>query len=392
MPNDMIRNFFKLESSAGIILCLTAVLAIILENSIFQSAYGSFLTLHLSISVGEFSLDKPLLLWVNDGLMAIFFLLVGLEIKREVLEGQLSNRSQIILPAIAAFGGIIFPSLIYIFFNYDNSLSMRGWAIPAATDIAFALGILMLLGNRVSDNLKICLLAIAIMDDLAAIVIIAIFYTESLSLISIGLSLLAIIGLALLNIRGVTKLAPYLVLGFFLWVFVLKSGVHATLAGVVLAFFIPIKTKHETEKSPLRTLEHELHPWVAYGILPFFAFANAGISLSGLSIKMLMQPITLGIALGLFFGKQLGVMLMTILGRALKIVTLPTGVSWLQFYGMACLTGVGFTMSLFIGTLAFKDYDYQIAVRLGVIMGSISSGILGYSVLRFFSKKVVRER
>lgn len=389
MAMEAIRNFFKLESSSGILLCVAAIIALVLENSFMTVYYEAILTTPVSIQVGELIIDKPLLLWVNDGLMAIFFLLVGLEIKREILQGQLSNRRQISLPAIAAIGGIVAPTLIYIYFNHHSELNMRGWAIPAATDIAFALAILTLLGNRVHENLKICLLAIAIMDDLAAILIIAVFYTDSLSMYSFGAALAAVVVLMFLNIKGVTKLAPYVIVGIILWIAVLKSGVHATLAGVVLAFFIPLKVPDE--KKPLIELEHELHPWVAYAILPIFAFANAGVSLKGLSLETLMHPITMGVAFGLFFGKQIGVMLLTWLGSLLKLCQLPEHVSWWSYYGMACVTGVGFTMSLFIGTLAFSDYDTQTAVRLGVIAGSLASGLLGYFILRFAPKaKTIR--
>lgn len=380
-PIKAIQEFLKLESASGILLGIAAILALICENSALQPLYSSFLTTHLSVEVGDFGINKPLLLWINDGFMAIFFLLVALEIKREMMEGQLSNRQQVVLPLLAAIGGIIAPALIYVFFNHDSPETLKGWAIPCATDIAFALGILMLLGNRVSEDLKICLMAIAIMDDLAAIVIIALFYTESLSLISMGIGIIAILGLFLLNFRGVTKITPYILIGILLWVCVLKSGVHATLAGVVLGFFIPLKTK--TEQKPLVELEHDLHPWVAYGILPLFAFANAGVSFEGISWEVLMHPVTIGIALGLFFGKQIGIMLITGLGCLIKICAIPANVTWRQYYGMACVTGVGFTMSLFIGTLAFSGYELQSAVRMGVLLGSITSGLLGYAILRF---------
>lgn len=385
MPTSMIKNFFKLESAAGILLCGAAILALLFENSFLEPIYETFLSTRVSITIGAFSIDKPLLLWINDGFMAVFFLLVGLEIKREILEGQLSSRDQISLPAIAAFGGILVPSLIYVFFNYDSPDTLKGWAIPAATDIAFALGIIMLLGNRVHDNIKLTLLAIAIMDDLAAIVIIAMFYTKDLSVLSMSMGVVCILGLLLLNIRGVTKITPYMVIGFILWVCVLKSGVHATLAGVILAFFIPLNTNSDTK--PLKILEHELHPWVAFGILPIFAFANAGVSFQGLSLQMLFEPITIGVAVGLFFGKQIGVMLFTGLGVLFRLCKLPNGVSWKQYYGMACITGVGFTMSLFIGTLAFDDYTNLKAVRLGVLFGSVLSGILGYLILRMTCTK-----
>lgn len=387
MPLRFIREFLKLEASAGILLVIAAILAMLMENSPFSGIYDSLLTTPVAIQIGAFAIDKPLLLWINDGLMAVFFLLVGLEIKREMMEGQLSTKEQISLPAIAALGGLLVPALIYSYFNWGDPIEMRGWAIPAATDIAFALGVITLLGNRVPETLKICLVAIAIIDDLAAIIIIALFYTESLSLVSLAVAAIAVIGLAILNRKKVTSMGPYFVIGIILWACVLKSGVHATLAGVVLALFIPLKTKNKQGKVPLKELEHGLHPWISYAILPIFAFANAGVSLKGLTLDLLFQPITLGIALGLFFGKQIGVMLFTLLGRITGLCKLPKGVSWIQYYGMALITGIGFTMSLFIGTLAFNDVEHQTAVRLGVLMGSILSGVCGYLVLYAISSK-----
>lgn len=387
MPAKMLKEFFKLEAAGGILLGFAAILALVMENSPLQFVYDAFLTTPVAVQVGAFAIDKPLLLWINDGLMAIFFLLIGLEIKREVLEGQLSSKEQVILPALAAVGGIAFPALIYSYFNWGDANAISGWAIPAATDIAFALGVITLLGDRVPQTLKICLVAIAIIDDLAAIIIIALFYTDNLSILSLGVGAIAIAGLAILNRRGVTALTPYILIGIVLWACVLKSGVHATLAGVVIAMFIPLRAKNKLGGSPARSLEHGLHPWIAYAILPIFAFANAGVSLAGLSLEMLMQPITLGIALGLFFGKQIGIMAITAIGVATKICKLPKGVSWSQYYGMSLITGIGFTMSLFIGTLAFDSTEHQTAVRLGVIAGSLLSGISGYLLLRFASKE-----
>ena len=368
-------------------LGITAILAIIIENSPFRNFYDYLLNTPVAIQIGGFAIDKPLLLWINDGLMAIFFLLVGLEIKREILEGQLSSKEQVILPIMAAFGGLAVPALIYSYFNWWDENAIKGWAIPAATDIAFALGVITLLGKRVPESLKICLVAIAIIDDLAAIVIIALFYTKSLSLISLGFALLAIIILYIMNRRGITKIAPYMVVGVFLWACVLKSGVHATLAGVVVALFIPLRAKNELGKSPARSLEHDLHPWVAYSILPIFAFANAGVSLQGLSLEMLLHPITLGTALGLFFGKQIGIMLITAFCVLTKICKLPKNVNWPQYYAMSLITGIGFTMSLFIGTLAFDNIDSQTFVRLCVISGSFLSGVSGYILLRITCNK-----
>ena len=386
MRLKILQRFFKLEASAGILLGIAALIALFMENSPLNIFYEMILNTPLSIKIGEFSIDKPLLLWINDGLMAIFFLLVGLEIKREALEGELSNKEQVMLPALAALGGIIVPSLIYSYFNWGDAQAIKGWAIPAATDIAFALGVITLVGKHVPQTLKICLVAIAIIDDLAAIIIIALFYTDNLSTLSLLFAFIAISGLYILNRTGVTKITPYILIGIVLWACVLKSGVHATLAGVILALFIPLRTKNNLETSPARSVEDGLHSWVAYAILPIFAFANAGVSLEGLSIEVLMHPITLGIGLGLFFGKQIGVMIMTALAVATKICTLPKGVNWKQYYGMSLITGVGFTMSLFIGTLAFDNQSTQTAVRLGVIFGSLMSGITGYLVLRFTSR------
>jgi Na+:H+ antiporter, NhaA family len=387
VPAKMLKEFFKLEAAGGILLGIAAILALVMENSPLNVFYDMILNTPVAVQVGAFAIDKPLLLWINDGLMAIFFLLIGLEIKREVLEGQLSSKEQVILPALAAVGGIAFPALIYSYFNWGDANAISGWAIPAATDIAFALGVITLLGDRVPQTLKICLVAIAIIDDLAAIIIIALFYTDNLSILSLGVGAIAIAGLAILNRRGVTSLTPYILIGIVLWACVLKSGVHATLAGVVIAMFIPLRAKNKLGGSPARSLEHGLHPWIAYAILPIFAFANAGVSLAGLSLEMLMQPITLGIALGLFFGKQIGIMTITAIGVATKICKLPKGVNWAQYYGMSLITGIGFTMSLFIGTLAFDSTENQTAVRLGVIAGSLLSGISGYLLLRFASKQ-----
>lgn len=387
MAINMMREFFKLEASGGILLGLAAILALIVNNSPLSAIYEGFLVIPVAIQFGALEIDKPLLLWINDALMAIFFLLVGLEIKREMTIGQLSSRQKIMLPAIAALGGLSLPALIYAYFNWGDAVAIDGWAIPAATDIAFALGVMVLLGKRVPETLKICLVAIAILDDLAAIIIIAIFYTANLSLMSLGLGALALIVLFVLNRMGVKNFTPYVLAGIVLWVCVLKSGVHATLAGVALAMFIPLEGKKPSDASPLETLEHGLHPWVAFAILPIFAFANAGVSLAGLSMDLLLHPITIGIAAGLFFGKQIGVMLTTYIAVMLRLCHLPERVSWAQYYGMSLLTGIGFTMSLFIGGLAFADPELQVLVRLGVITGSVLSGVLGYLVLVAVSPK-----
>ena len=390
MPIATIREFLRLEAAAGIILVFSAGLALVMANTVLAPFYQVFLDVPVAVQVGALKLAKPLLLWVNDGLMAIFFFLVGLEIKREVLQGELSSWSQASLPGFAALGGMAVPALVYILINLGDAETLRGWAIPAATDIAFALGVLALLGSRVPAALKIFLLALAIMDDLGAIVIIALFYTTGLSLTSLGLAAVGIIILALLNLFKVTRLAAYVIVGIAVWVCVLKSGVHATLAGVAVAFFIPLRAETETGESLLEQLEHKLHPWVAFAILPFFAFANAGVSLEGLTLGSLLAPVPLGIALGLFIGKQLGVFGFAYGAVRLGLARLPQGVTWQQVYGVACLTGIGFTMSLFIGTLAFEDLEHATGVRLGVLLGSLLSAVSGYILLRLTSGSTER--
>jgi len=364
-----------------------ALLALIANNSPLSGFYSSFLSTPVEIQFGAFEIAKPLLLWINDGLMAIFFFLVGLEIKSEVMEGELSTFDKAALPLFAAVGGILAPAAVYVFFNWSDPVLISGWAIPAATDIAFALGILALVGSRVPVSLKILLLAVAIIDDLAAIIIIALFYTQDLSLVALGWGGFGAAGLFALNRMGVMRITPYALIGVFVWACVLKSGVHATLAGVITALAIPLKAKDPTASSPLHRAEHGLHIWVAFLILPLFAFANAGVSLSGVSFADLLAPMPLGIALGLFVGKQVGVFSMAWLSVKLGWAKLPTGANWAQVYGIACLTGVGFTMSLFIGTLAFEGDETLNAVRLGVLMGSIASGVLGYVLLRIFCKE-----
>ena len=385
MPIATIREFLRLEAAAGIVLVLSAVLALVMANTFLAPFYRVFLDVPVVVQVGALVLAKPLLLWVNDGLMAIFFFLVGLEIKREVLQGELSSWSQASLPGFAAIGGMAAPALVYVLINLGDPETLRGWAIPAATDIAFALGVLALLGSRVPAALKLFLLALAIMDDLGAIVIIAVFYTADMSLISLGLAAVGMVILACFNIFGVVRLAAYLLVGLAVWVCVLKSGVHATLAGVAVAFFIPLRAKTEGGESPLEHLEHTLHPWVAFAILPFFAFANAGISLEGLTFASLLAPVPLGIAAGLFIGKQIGVFGLSYGAVRLGLAKLPQGISWLQIYGLSFLTGIGFTMSLFIGTLAYDDLEHATGVRLGVLLGSLVSGVGGYLLLRFSS-------
>ncbi|MEH6700961.1 Na+/H+ antiporter NhaA [Parasphingorhabdus sp.] len=376
-----LQEFVALESSAGIILFGAAVMAMVAINSAFGSYYVGFLDIPVAVQFGGLEIAKPLALWINDGLMAIFFFLIGLEVKRELLEGQLSSIEQASLPAIAAIGGMAIPALIFVYFNWDMPGNINGWAIPAATDIAFALGLLALLGKHAPVSLKILLLAIAIIDDIGAIIIIALFYTSEVSSFSLLLAGGGTILLFAMNRLGVIRTAPYILVGIFLWICVLKSGVHATLAGVIAALAVPLNAKDGS--SPLKHLEHILHPWTAFLILPLFAFANAGVSLAGLRFADLMAPLALGVAAGLVIGKQIGVFGFMFLATKTGLVKRPDGVSWLQLYGLACLTGIGFTMSLFIGNLAFVDPDQIETVKLGVISGSLISGLLGYGVLRW---------
>ncbi len=380
--NTRLRAFFANDISVGIVLISAALLAIAMDNSPLAWLYNGLLNTPFVIGIGGFDLNKPLLLWINDGLMAIFFFHVALEIKREMVEGNLSSWQQASLPAIAAVGGMIAPALIYLAMNAGDPVALRGWAIPAATDIAFAVGVLALLGTRAPSSLKIFLLALAILDDLGAIVIIALFYTDELALMSLGIAVLGVAVLWMFNQRGVRRFGPYLIVGVIMWVCVLKSGVHATLTGVVLAFFIPL-SKDESGHSLLHSLEHKLAPWVTFGVMPLFAFANAGVSLAGLSFEALLAPIPLGIAMGLFVGKQMGILGFSWLGTRLGLCRLPRGVSWSQMHGVAVLGGIGFTMSLFIGTLSFADPSYAASVRLGVLSGSFLSGVVGYLILRF---------
>ena len=376
-----IQEFIKLETSGGVVLMIAAIFAMIIANTPLSANYDLILGTYIKVGIGNFEIAKPAILWINDGLMAIFFFLVGLEIKREVLAGELSSFDKAILPIMAAIGGMAVPGIIFAIINWGTPENLNGWAIPTATDIAFALGILALIGSRAPISLKIFLLAIAIIDDLGAIVIIAIFYTSELSLSALSFSVIGFAAAVALNRMGVQRTAPYLLVGIVMWVFVLKSGVHATLAGVLIAFTIPLKTKNEDE-ALLYKMEHGLYPWVAFLILPVFAFANAGVNFTGIGIDDLLQPLTLGIAVGLFLGKQIGVFLATWICVKSGIARLPENVSWKHVYGVACLTGVGFTMSLFIGSLAFTTADVMNAVRLGVVLGSVLSGIIGYLLLK----------
>ena len=375
------REFLRLESAGGLILIFAAILALVLANSPLSDSYVQLLSLKLTVMIETFGVSKPLILWVNDGLMAVFFLLVGLELKREVVEGELSSPDQIVLPAMAAIGGLIIPAAIYWLINRSNAEGINGWAVPTATDIAFALAILSLLGSRVPASLKIFLTTIAIFDDLAAIIIIAVFYSGDLSTASLAAAGAGIVVLFALNRLGVKSLAAYLIVGIFIWLFVLKSGVHATLAGIAVAIFIPLKGGDD--HSPSRHLEHILHPWVAYGVLPIFAFANAGLPFAGVGFDALVGTVSIGIVLGLFIGKQIGVFGMTALMIGLGLAKKPVGSSWMMLYGVALLCGVGFTMSLFIGSLAFEHGGFSniAALKIGVIAGSIASALCGWLVL-----------
>lgn len=376
------QAFFQHQAAGGVLLMAAAVLALVLDNSPLAWLYDGLLNTPVVLQIGALELNKPLLLWINDGLMAIFFFLVGLEIKREIVEGRLSNLRQAGLPVMAAIGGMVVPAAVYIAINSGDARAIDGWAIPAATDIAFALGVLALMGPRVPVALKVFLLALAIIDDLGAIIIIALFYTSQLSPEVLAIAAVGASVLAYFNYRGVTKIAPYLVVGLIVWVCVLKSGVHATLAGVVIALFIPLNTLNDEGKSPLKKVEHGLAPWVAFGIMPIFAFANAGVSLQGLTFDDLFAGVPLGIAAGLFIGKQVGIMGFVWASVRLGIARLPDGVTWMQIYGVSLLAGIGFTMSLFIGTLAFTDSDLAAAVRIGVLAGSLLSALAGVIVLR----------
>lgn len=382
MPISRAKAFFELEAAGGIVLALAALLAMIVANSPLVDLYNTFIHAPVVLQIGDFSIAKDAHHWINDGLMAIFFFLVGLELKREALVGELSDVKQIILPALCAIGGMIIPALVYFGFNHSDANALKGWAIPTATDIAFAIGVLSLLGNKVPNALKVFLVSIAIFDDLGAIIIIALFYTSELSLFSLAVAAVCLPFLFLLNRLNVVRITPYILIGFILWAAMLKSGIHATLAGVLLAFFIPLRNHQDPEHSPLEELEHDLHNTVAFGILPLFAFANAGISLAGTSADSLMHGVPMGIALGLFIGKQIGVMLPVIIMTKLGLAQLPNGANFKQVYGVSLLCGIGFTMSLFVSGLAFGSNFTEYDPRLGIILGSVISGIAGYLVLR----------
>ena len=380
-----IRDFLRLESAGGIVLMAAAALALIAANTGAAGLYAFFIDTPVEVRVGGLQIAKPLFLWVNDGLMAIFFFLVGLELKREFLEGELSRPANVMLPALGAVGGMVVPVGFYVFLNHGDSVAMQGWAIPAATDIAFALGILTLLGSRVPVSLKVFLVSLAIFDDLGAIVIIAIFYSADLSTAALLVAAACLVSLTAMNRRNVVSVSSYVVVGIIMWIAVLKSGVHATLAGVALAAFIPMRDPGDDRRSPLRELEHDLHQVVAFGVLPLFAFVNAGIDLGGVGLDNLLHPVPLGIAAGLFAGKQIGIFLLCFLGVKLGLARLPDGASWGSLYGVSILCGVGFTMSLFVGSLAFENSGFDPGMvfdeRLGIILGSLLSGVMGYIVL-----------
>ncbi|MDC2970645.1 Na+/H+ antiporter NhaA [Candidatus Pelagibacter sp.] len=373
--------FFKLEAASGLVLLFAAIIALIISNSALSELYFSTLNEYLFIGINNFGLKLSVLHWINDALMAIFFFFVTLEIKREFLQGELSNIKQALLPIIAAIGGMLVPALFYVFINFGDSETMTGWAIPSATDIAFSLGVLSLLGKRVPLSLKVFLTALAIIDDLGAIVIIAIFYSGDLSIKYLSLMLLAFLILLVINKFNVKKFLPYLVIGIFLWDFTHNSGIHATIAGVLLAITIPHRKK-EKDFSLLIKIEHAISPYVAFGIMPLFAFANAGVSLEGLSFGSLLDKVPLGIVLGLFLGKQLGVFVFSYISIKTKIAQMPSNSNWFNFYGVGVLTGIGFTMSLFVGNLAFVDsMQYMDGVKIGVLTGSLLSTLFGYFLI-----------
>ena len=385
--SNIIRQFLRMEAAGGIVLIIAAIIALVMANTPMQGLYHAFLDIPVTLRFADLLIDKPLLLWINDGLMAVFFLMIGLEVKRELREGALANREQALFPAIAAVGGMVAPALIYLMFNGADEVARQGWAIPAATDIAFALGVMALLGSRVPTGLKVFLLALAIIDDLGAIVIIALFYSHDISTVALGLAALSIAVLAWLNWRGVGKLTPYLLVGAVLWVCVLKSGIHATLAGVILGFFIPLETKQKV--SPARRLEHGIHPYVAWFILPVFAFANAGVSLQGVSAESVFSLLPMGIAAGLLLGKPIGIMIFSGIAVKLGIARLPEGINFKQIAAVSVLCGIGFTMSIFIASLAFIKADPELLTysKIGILLGSTVSAVLGYLLLNKFLPK-----
>ena len=384
------KYFFKLEAASGLILLFAAILALFISNSDLSNHYFEILQKKLKLGLGSFGLELSILHWINDVLMAIFFFLVSLEIKREFIKGELSNPKQAMLPIVGAIGGMLIPALFYIFINWGDNIKMNGWAIPSATDIAFSLGVLSLLGKRVPVSLKVFLTALAIIDDLGAIVIIAFFYSGNIQIKYLVLMLVALIILIILNKKNVKYFFPFLLVGILLWDFTHQSGIHATIAGVLLALTIPHNTKNE-KKSMLLKLEHSISPYVAFGIMPIFAFANAGVSLEGLSLSSLLNPVPLGILCGLFFGKQIGVFAFSFLAIKFKLAEMPNNSNWISFYAVGILTGIGFTMSLFVGNLAFaNNMEYMDGVKIGVLSGSLLSTLCGYFLLLASPKNVNR--
>ena len=381
------RWFFKLEAASGLLLLISAIIALIISNSNYSSLYFEILESYFFVGINNFGIELSVLHWINDALMAIFFFFVTLEIKREFLQGELSNRKQALLPIIAAIGGMLIPALLYVYINFQNSETLNGWAIPSATDIAFSLGVLSLLGSRVPISLKVFLTALAIIDDLGAIVIIAFFYSGDLDIYYLALLLITFFVLFILNKANIKKIFPYLILGLVLWFFTHASGIHATISGVLLAIAIPHRKK-EKDFSLLLKIEHSISPYVAFGIMPLFALANAGVSLNGINLNSLLSPVPLGILLGLFLGKQIGVFLFSIISIKLKIAKMPNNSNWLSLYGVGILTGIGFTMSLFIGNLAFvENTQYISGVKIGVLAGSLLSTLFGYFLLLYATKK-----
>ena len=381
------RWFFKLEAASGLLLLISAIIALIISNSNFSSLYFEILESYFFVGINNFGIELSVLHWINDALMAIFFFFVTLEIKREFLQGELSNRKQALLPIIAAIGGMLIPALLYVYINFQNSETLNGWAIPSATDIAFSLGVLSLLGSRVPISLKVFLTALAIIDDLGAIVIIAFFYSGDLDIYYLALLLITFFVLFILNKANIKKIFPYLILGLVLWFFTHASGIHATISGVLLAIAIPHRKK-EKDFSLLLKIEHSISPYVAFGIMPLFALANAGVSLNGINLNSLLSPVPLGILLGLFLGKQIGVFLFSIISIKLKIAKMPNNSNWLSLYGVGILTGIGFTLSLFIGNLAFvENTQYISGVKIGVLAGSLLSTLFGYFLLLYATKK-----
>ena len=381
------RWFFRLEAASGLVLLIAAVIALIISNSELNETYFNILNTHLLIGTQNFGLDLSVLHWINDVLMAVFFFVVTLEIKREFIQGELSKPKRALLPIIGAVGGMALPALIYVIINFDTGYTLRGWAIPSATDIAFSIGVLSLLGSRIPISLKVFLVALAIIDDLGAIIIIAFFYSAELQYTYLLLMLVALLALILLNKLDVKKFGPYFLVGLFLWYFTHESGIHSTISGVLLATTIPHR-KNKKDYSLLLKLEHILSPYVAFGIMPLFAFANAGVVLNNISINTILSPVPLGIICGLFFGKQIGVFLFSFLSVKLKLAEMPTNSNWVKFYGVGILTGIGFTMSLFVGNLAFLNYSDNLdGVKIGVLIGSSLSAIVGYLLLLIVTQK-----